>query len=126
MLTNRYCDHLLYTLLEPLVHGMHRMCQVDRCRSMIRSWEGGASDEGEISEGGTLEENPLPRSAVAGEEGGVRDSAVCEGPLLSALLNKIETLLDQVCVCSLIPMPLLQEPVYVASYPCPSSKSLCM
>ena len=85
---------------------------------MIRSWEGGASDEGEISEGGTLEENPLPRSAVAGEEGGVRDSAVCEGPLLSALLNKIETLLDQVCVCGFS--------VYVASSPCPSSKSLGM
>ena len=75
---------------------------------MIRSWEGMASDVGSVSERDTQQESPLPQSAVGGRgegrrgsagagEGG-RGSAVCEGPFLSALLNKIETLLDQVCV----------------------------
>lgn len=89
---------------------------------MILSWEGGASDEGAVSERDAEEESPLPQSAKAGEGGGVRDSAVCEGPLLSALLNKIETLLDQVCVCgfsvcvcSLVPR---------LSFPLTSPKSL--
>ena len=40
------------------------------------------------------EECPLPQPTMASIEGG---TAVSEGPLLSALLDKMETLLDQVC-----------------------------
>ena len=67
--------------------------QVDRCRSMIRSWDNGTGDGGTTAERGSQEESPLPPPTAAGERG---ESAVCEGPLLSALLNKTETLLDQV------------------------------
>ena len=55
---------------------------------------------GGVSECDTHDESPLPPSAVAGEGGGVKDLAVFEGPLISALLNKVETILDQVCVCA--------------------------
>ena len=39
------------------------------------------------------EESPLPKQTVAGSNS---DSPLCEGPLLSALLNKMESILDQV------------------------------
>ena len=69
---------------------------------MIRMWENGVISEGGEKgspsrnsvgggEGGRGEENPLPEPT-----GNDRDSVVCEGPLLTALLNKMETLLDQV------------------------------
>ena len=66
-------------------------------------WESGVNSEGgekgspsqtSVGEGGG-EENPLPQPT-----GNDRSTMVCEGPLLTALLNKMETLLDQVCVGS--------------------------
>ena len=72
---------------------------------MIRTWENGVNSEGgengspsqsSVGEGGGgMEESPLPPQTTANDRG---DSIVCEGPLLTALLNKMETLLDQVCV----------------------------
>ena len=65
---------------------------------MIRMWENLESGEkglpsetsGERGEGG--KENPLPHST--GNDRG--EGVICEGPLLTVLLNKMETLLDQV------------------------------
>ena len=73
---------------------------------MIRMWESGVNSEGGEKEspsqtsvgeggGGEGEESPLPQPT-----GNDRDAMVCEGPLLTALLNKMETLLDQVSVDS--------------------------
>lgn len=69
---------------------------------MIRSWEGVASDGGTVNERSIEEESPLPQPSVAGEKREERALPVSEGPLLSALLNKMETLLDQVCVVLII------------------------
>ena len=62
---------------------------------MIRSWGNGAEDGGTIGNSSTCEESPLPEQAVAKND---NSSPLCEGPLLTALLNKMETILDQVCI----------------------------
>lgn len=61
---------------------------------MIRLWDNGVTVGDTVNERTVQEESPLPQP---GDDEG---SAVCEGPLLTALLNKIETLLDQVWVCT--------------------------
>ncbi len=64
---------------------------------MIRMWDNSESGEkgspSETSVGGGGED-PLPQP-TDNDRG---DGVVCEGPLLTVLLNKMETLLDQVCV----------------------------
>ena len=66
---------------------------------MIRLWDSGLAAEGgdeasssQISLHG--EESPLPQPTAGND----LDAIVCEGSLLTALLNKMETLLDQVSV----------------------------
>lgn len=60
---------------------------------MIRMWENLESGEKGLPSETSGEESPLPHPTSNDRGEGV----VCEGPLLTVLLNKIETLLDQVC-----------------------------
>ena len=63
---------------------------------MIRMWENLESGEKGLpseTSGEGEKESPLPHPTSNDRGEGV----VCEGPLLTVLLNKIETLLDQVC-----------------------------
>ena len=74
---------------------------------MIRLWDSGslaaAAEEGGEEETpssqGSIpvqgEESPLPQPTPSSDVG----TTISEGPLLAALLNKMETFLDQVCVC---------------------------
>lgn len=85
---------------------------------MIRMWENGINvNDGSPSQTSVEgEESPLPQPT-----GNDRDTTVCEGPLLTALLNKMETLLDQVPGSTLHPVLCLK---YHLSSPHPSPNSL--
>ena len=86
--------------------------QVLKCRLLTESWYNNDAIEGAQSSSFQLTpdspENPLPSSSGQSEEWGERDGGTekekgaehgMEGPLVPALLSKLERLLDQVHTC---------------------------